>query len=66
MSIYNHIFDKIYDHSMECPFCNKTFNYWTEEQVPGFRMKDELICPYCKKEIKSSMQVEYHVEKPTE
>lgn len=51
-----------FNYIYECPFCHKTFQVYEEEQIPGFRMKDYLYCPYCGKEITSSMEVEYHVQ----
>ena len=48
---------------IKCPDCGKRFRVWEEEQVPGFREKDYLYCPYCKKQLASSMEVEYNVSK---
>ena len=48
-----------------CPCCKKSFTFWEEDQVPGFRMKDTLYCPYCNKELFSSMEVEFHVYERT-
>ena len=60
MAWINHIDDgRTNAELMECPSCKKKFQVTTEEQVAGFRMKDELYCPYCQYFIKSSMEVEY-------
>ncbi len=63
MGANDHFFDTP-DEVAVCPSCHKQFRYWTEDQVPGCRDKDYLICPYCKTELDSSMEVEYHVRKP--
>lgn len=44
-----------------CPFCGTVFEVWEEEQTPGFRTKEYLFCPKCKKQIESSMEVEYRL-----
>ncbi len=46
-----------------CSHCGKQYIQWTEEQVPGNRMKDEDVCPYCGGINGSSMSVEYHNRK---
>ena len=38
------------EETFTCPECGKVF-----EQVPGFRMRDELYCPKCGKEV------EFHI-----
>ena len=43
-----------------CQHCGKDYIQWTEDQVPGFRVMDEDICPYCGEENGHSMEVEYH------
>ena len=64
MAMINHIDNGRTSTSIEvCPSCGKKFNLITEEQEAGFRMKDELICPYCNYLIKSSMEVEYSARK---
>ena len=47
MGANDHFFDTP-DEITTCPNCGKKVIYWTEDQVPGFRDKDYLICPYCK------------------
>lgn len=48
---------------VHCPHCHKQFKIRLEEQTPGFRMKDELYCPFCGEFITSSMEVEFYIEK---
>ena len=48
------------DEIITCPHCGKKYLQWTEDQTPGFRIKDEDICPYCGHENGSSMSVEFH------
>ena len=57
----DHLNDNIYE--MTCPFCGKKFDYCEEEQTLGFKMKNYLYCPYCNKEIESSMEYEWLVYK---
>lgn len=42
-----------------CPKCHKRFRVMMEEQEPGFRDTEELICPYCGEIIKESMEYIY-------
>lgn len=42
-----------------CNHCGKPYYQETEDQVPGFRMMDYDICPYCGNENARSMSVEY-------
>ena len=44
MGANDHFFDTP-DEITTCPNCGKKVIYWTEDQVPGFRDKDCLICP---------------------
>lgn len=65
MGANDHFFDTP-DEVVVCSNCHKQFSYWTEDQVPGFRDKDYLICPYCHAELSSSMDIEFHVRKPAD
>ena len=47
------------EHNVVCNICGKRFRFITEEQEPGFRMKDELYCPYCHTLLAQSMEVEF-------
>lgn len=47
------------EHIVTCDMCGKRFRFITEEQIPGFRMKDELYCPYCSTLLAQSMEVEF-------
>lgn len=51
------------EETVKCPKCGKRFICWEEDQMPGFRDRDTLRCPYCREEIASSMEVEFHVRK---
>ena len=51
-----------YNYKEMCPYCGAIFTVWEEEQVPGYRMKDYLYCPACKKELRASMEVEFNTE----
>ena len=62
MGQFDHIGDPI-EELITCKSCKKKFRVWEEEQVPGFRDKDYLYCPYCGAELGSSMSVEFHVSK---
>lgn len=59
MGWWNHCFDDHFEVKTECPKCGKKFRYCYQDQVPGFRMKDELYCPYCKEELERSMEIEF-------
>ena len=48
---------------VECSHCHKKYIQTTEEQVPGFRDRDDDICPYCGESNGSSMDVEYRNRK---
>lgn len=62
MGFNDHFKDDILnEYQVMCPHCGVIFPVWTEEQTPGFRAKDILYCPNCKKEIMSSLEVEYHL-----
>lgn len=57
---YNDRYPEDYiEHNVVCNICGKKFRFITEEQVPGFRMMDELCCPYCKTVLARSMEVEF-------
>lgn len=48
-----------YTHIVKCDYCHKPYEQTVTEQVPGFRERDEDICPYCGKINHSSCDVEY-------
>ena len=54
---------KDFDFLYKCPKCSQMFKVWTEDQIPGFRFKDKLYCPYCNELIETSMEVELHIVK---
>ena len=53
-------------YTRECRSCGKPYYQETEDQVPGFRMMDEDICPYCGFENGRSMQHEHQNYKMSE
>ena len=46
-----------------CPKCKKRFEVTEIEQVPGFRWKEDLKCPYCGEVLCTSMEYEYITRK---
>ena len=46
-----------------CKKCNRKYRQMLEEQTPGFRIKDEDICPYCGFVNGTSMEYEFYNEK---
>ena len=46
-----------------CNNCGKEYRQTVEEQIRGFRDKSYDICPYCKQENGSSMEVDYYNQK---
>lgn len=52
-----------YKYKTKCPECGKEFIVTEFDQIPGFRDKEELICPYCHKVLRTSMEVEFYPEK---
>ena len=47
---------------MICPYCGKKIQYTEQEQTPGFRFPEELVCPHCLKVVKESLEYEFFVE----
>lgn len=60
--LYNYI-NNSHTTKEECPYCHKTFIMTCTPQTPGFRMEEDLICPYCGEILNSSLHWEYYVEK---
>ncbi len=54
----DHIFD-IKGNIVECSFCGKKYLQEKYEQTPGFRDKEDDICPYCGKVNGTSMEYEF-------
>lgn len=48
-----------FDYVDSCPKCGKKFKVSTTEQIPGFRAREYLYCPYCGTEVRSSMECEF-------
>ena len=46
-----------------CPKCGKKFLCTYEEQVPGFRMSDDKICPHCGAVLRTSLEYEFTTRK---
>lgn len=59
MGFNDHYPEDYIEHNVVCKICGKKFRFITEEQIPGFRMLDELYCPYCGTEVARSMTVEF-------
>ena len=53
------------EYNKTCSLCGKMYLQSTEEQKPGFRMKDYDICPYCQGNNGYSMSVEFYNRKCT-
>lgn len=59
----DHLEDNNFNYVQKCPKCGKKFKVYEEEQVPGFRFPDPMICPYCNHVICKSMEVEFFTYK---
>lgn len=59
MGFNDHYPEDFIEHYVVCSVCGKKFYFITEEQIPGFRMKDELYCPYCSTLLAESMEIEF-------
>ena len=59
MGYNDHYPEDYIEHNVLCNVCGKRFRFITEEQVPGFRVMDELCCPYCKTVLARSMEIEF-------
>ena len=44
---------------VKCSHCARAYRQTVMEQVPGFRERDNDVCPYCGELNGSSMEVEY-------
>ena len=42
-----------------CDNCRKKFKYELSPQIPGFREREYLYCPWCKSKLDSSMTWDY-------
>lgn len=51
--------DEVIKRQCECPVCKSKLEYEQEEQEPGFRSMDYLICPVCRNIVDQSLSVEY-------
>ena len=64
MGFNDHYPEDYIEHNVICNICGKRFKFMTEQQEPGFRIVDELYCPYCGTLLARSMEVEFlRVEK---
>ena len=64
MGFNDHYPEDYIEHNVVCSLCGKKFRFNTQEQMKGFRTKDELYCPHCKSLLATSMTVEFsHIEK---
>lgn len=48
-----------FTHIVKCGFCHRAYKQTVVEQVPGFREREEDVCPYCNKVNQSSHDEEY-------
>ena len=55
----DHLEDYRFNYVCVCPHCGKQFLVYEEEQIPGFRNLEDMICPYCNSVVKQSMEFEY-------
>ena len=62
----DHIHDNDFTFVCKCPECGKEFKVLEIEQIPGFRCKEDLNCPYCNHLIKTSMEYEFIAKKEEE
>lgn len=46
-----------------CPHCGKKFKCTLLEQIPGYRFKEQEICPYCDAVLRESLEFEFISEK---
>lgn len=63
MSLADRMTGGIHTITVTCKSCGKQYRQEQEDQVPGFRMRDYDVCPYCKAENGSSMSVEFNNSK---
>ena len=59
----NDHFGDYLEEKIVCKKCGKQYLQWEENQIPGFRSRDEDVCPYCGNINGTSMDVEFHNEK---
>lgn len=52
-----------FDFIQLCPHCERKFKVITQDQTPGFRFLEKLICPYCDKLIIESLEFEFYTKK---
>lgn len=50
-------------HEVVCRHCGKTYKQTMISQIPGFRDREEDICPYCNEVNRSSMEWDFSNEK---
>ena len=49
-----------YRQEEKCPYCGKDFYCEYVEQIPGFRDKEDKVCPHCKRVLRTSMEYEFY------
>ena len=59
MGFNDHYPEDYIEHNVVCNLCGKRFRFITEDQIPGFRMLDELYCPHCGEKLAQSMEIEF-------
>lgn len=59
----DHLEDNSFNFIATCPKCGKQFKVYEVEQIPGFRGKEDMVCPYCKHVCRTSMEYEFMTQK---
>jgi len=54
------------EYTTTCPKCKKMYDCVEIWQTPGFRDREEEICPYCGYIVKTSMEIEFRTYKREE
>lgn len=52
-----------FNYIQTCPECGKQFKVYEEDQIPGFRFPEDMVCPYCKHVCRTSLEYEFTTEK---
>lgn len=59
MSMADRMMAQPYEIDVKCKACGKYYRQRVEDQVPGFRIMSEDVCPYCNNINWKSMSVDY-------
>ena len=58
---WNDRLSKNNEYKETCLYCKMKFTVTEVPQEPGFRMRDQLRCPFCDRILRYSMSVEFYV-----